>query len=267
MRVRVKCWPPHLSDEPSFENTKTQPIMQNSIAKNLFLACLGFFVAVSMNSCGLVGARAKGDIVTEMRSVDGFDGVEVESDARVELLVGTEWSVEVKCKESVIGFLETFEKDGRLVIRFDRLIYNDAELEVIVTAPSWAMIEVSGSAEVIVVDDISGTDLNLDVSGSGRIDIGNAVFLDTEIDVTGSGDIAIGGLCDNMNIDISGSGKVASLGYEVKKVDVEISGSGELKTFATEKIDADISGSGKVRFTGSPLVIANITGSGSVEPI
>ena len=224
-------------------------------------------ILISMTSCDPLGTRGSGDLKTEDRNVSDFHALEVNVCGNVEVNVDSVYKVTVTCEDNIIDYLETIEDNGVLKIRFDRNVYDVDKLKITVSAPSWDAFEVNGSANVKVQDPISGSKLNLDISGSGDIDIFKAFFDDFKVRVSGSGDIEMNGSGDHLDCSVSGSGEVDMLDCPVKSAEVSISGSGDVLLDVSESLDVSISGSGKVEYKGDPQVTKNISGSGSVRKI
>ena len=230
------------------------------------LACLGALLLLS--SCReILGIRGEGDIVTEIRQVDNFHALDIATAGNVKMRVDSVFRVEVSCEESIIDYLETVEQNGVLKILFDRDVYDVDNLTIIVSAPSWDGIEISGSANVQVPDAISGNLLNISISGSGNIEIFQADFNKIKARTTGSGNMSVEGSADDLNCSITGSGNFDALDCPVKTATVNISGSGNARVNVSEDLDVSISGSGDVEYLGDPQVTSDISGSGKVRKI
>ena len=86
----------------------------------------------------------------------------------------------------------------------------------------------SGSGKFFSEKGIRGKDLDLRVSGSGRISaVVNVEFLNSG--VSGSGDITLEGNVSSHDMSISGSGNIRALECETEYADASISGSGKAK--------------------------------------
>ncbi len=227
---------------------------------------LAIAITVLMISCD-PGVRGAGDLVTETRTETGFNALEINISGNVEVRTDSVFSIEVTCEENIIQYLETDVDNGVLKIDFDRNVYGVNGLKIRVSAPSWKAFEVSGSANVEVQDAISGDRLNLDVGGSGNIDVFDAIFDKTRITVSGSGNIEIDGSGTDLDCNVSGSGDIDALDFPVKTAEVTVSGSGSVRLDVSDLLDASVSGSGDIEYQGSPTVNANVSGSGKIRKI
>lgn len=232
----------------------------------LFLA---FFLTgiLLYTGCHIDGIVAKGDIVTELRDIQDFHAVDASTFGEVELRIDTAYYVEVQAQENIIEHLETINDNGTLKISFDRNIWGAEGVKIILAAPSWDGISVSGSCEVNVLDDLTGQDLNLAVSGSGDIDLAGVAFSLIDATISGSGSISMPGTTETLYAAVSGSGNLDALGCIAKFATVSVSGSGNIRIHVTDELNATVSGSGDVEYTGDPVVNSNISGSGSVRKI
>ncbi|MEM8799434.1 MAG: head GIN domain-containing protein [Pseudomonadota bacterium] len=107
-----------------------------------------------------------------------------------------------------------------------------------------------------------------DSSGSARGWIKNIDAERFSFDSSGSSRIALSGKCGELEIDISGSGRVGAKELACNEVGIDISGSGRATVHALKAIDADISGSGKVLVYGSPTRISqDVSGSGRIRMV
>lgn len=232
-----------------------------------FFLFLGLLLWTSTGCEDVLGIRGKGDLMTEVRQVTDFHAVDISTNGEVELRVDSVYYVEVRCEESIIAYLETVSDDGVLKIHFDRDVYDVDDLKIIVSAPKWDGIEISGSVKVDVPDEISGDALNLSIEGSGDIKVFKADFNKIKARITGSGDMSLSGQADHLDCSVTGSGNLDALNCPVLTATVNVSGSGDVRLDVSESLDVTISGSGDVEYRGNAKVTSNISGSGKVRKI
>jgi hypothetical protein len=106
---------------------------------------------------------------------------------------------------------------------------------------------ISGSGNIYVQNAVIADKIKASVSGSGSMSILNGSAINEDIDISGSG-----------NIDVAG----VPAQYAASRT----SGSGDVKVNLTKTLDVHISGSGSVYYHGSPVVSTHISGSGKVIP-
>ncbi|MCC7465812.1 MAG: DUF2807 domain-containing protein [Saprospiraceae bacterium] len=239
--------------------------MKTSILNgSAMLLCVLSF-SLLMTSCDPLGIKSSGEVITLNFDEQDFEGLDLRVPAETEVRVGDAFEVEISCEETAMPHVETRVENGILKIYFDEYVRDVDHMKVVVTAPSWRHFEIDGSGDIQVADSISGTELLMDVSGSGSIRANDVYFDRVKLHVSGSGDLRLGGTTDKLWADISGSGEIFCFGLEANTVDVEVSGSGDVQVTAQESLTAQVSGSGDVVYKGNPLVNAHVSGSGSVR--
>lgn len=228
----------------------------------LTLCTLFFF------SCDYPGVRSEGDIVTEVRAAQDFHALDISVSGQVIVHTGPAYKVEIRGEESAMPYLETEVKNGALHVYFSKNVYDVDHLIITVTAPAYDAFDISGSAEVIAHDPLDGNTLNVDISGSGKVELHDVAYDQAYFALSGSADILLQGVATpSMDFDVSGSGSIDALGCPTAKANVEISGSGQVKCQVTETLRARVSGSGDVFYSGNPVLDVEISGSGKVRKI
>jgi hypothetical protein len=217
----------------------------------------------------MTGVAFSGDgLPSEEREVSGFDGLAVSVPGKIFLVQGPEHRLFVEGTERVLENLATEVKNGQLEIRMKRGFYfrGRDELNVYITMPELERISLSGSAGIYAEGPIRTEKLEVNISGSGRVEIDDFGSRELDAKISGSGRLELGGdhSLEKSNIVISGSGRVETQGLPVKSVDANISGSGRCNLQVVDALNVRISGSGRVIYSGNPLVDARISGSGRV---
>lgn len=220
-----------------------------------------------LTACQDLIVKGSGDLITETRDEDDFSGLSISVPGKVEVRTGTTYSIEIEVEESLVSYLETKVRNGRLDIYFSKPVRDVDDLLIKITMPNLDQLDVSGSAEVVVFDAIDGDELELDVSGSGEIDLKAVDFNKINADISGSGEIRIAGVADDLELDLSGSGELNSLDCPVKTADLDVAGSGTVRCHVKDELKARISGSGDVYYEGTPSLDVQITGSGKVKKL
>ena len=246
----------------------------------------------------------------ETRNVETFTKISYRVSGKLYLKQGSPQKVELEGPADVLREVETEVREGKLVIgKEDRWMNwnwsDENRINVYVTMANIEALSVSGSGDLVAQDQLTTGNLDLNVSGSGTLQLSFASNGNVEADVSGSGDLDVKGTCNNFDSDVAGSGKVtlaitvqnmADFGVsgsgriiaegkakEVKtrvsgsgriqagslvaeKCNVRISGSGDVEINVVEDLDVSISGSGNVAYSGDPKrVNSHASGSGQVR--
>jgi hypothetical protein len=251
-----------------------------SMKTNIIFALLTFVFAVSA-----LHAQTK-----ETRNVSTFKEISFRIPGKLFLTQGSVQKVEIEGNADALKKVE-IEVDGdELTIEREGSWTNwgsdNEKFNVYITVKDIEGIHVGGSGNLVGQNKFTVANLDLDVSGSGSMQLEANASGKIDADVSGSGNIDFKGTCKEYSSDVSGSGKVLLAATIAGTADFDISGSGKIEVTGTAKlVKAGVTGSGKVlaanlvtdecnvRISGSGSVEinvknsldANITGSGSVS--
>jgi hypothetical protein len=230
-----------------------------------FLSALIFAVTVS------AGFASNQSDVKETRNVSGFTKVSFGVAGNLYINIGPEFKVVLEGEKKYIDDVITDVSGGKLVIKNENWKMNNwrmnEKINVYITMPELAGLGVSGSGKAEVKDAVKTSDLNLNVSGSGKIYISDITVSNLSCGISGSGDIILSGSgsCSKADISISGSGNYDGAPLKIGTAEIHISGSGNCSCNVTESLRASVSGSGNVTYEGSPKIDAHVSGSGKVR--
>lgn len=231
----------------------------------IFLSALIFAVTVSAGF-----ARNQSD-VKETRNVSGFTKVNFGVAGNLYINIGPEFKVVLEGEKKYIDDIITDVSGGKLVIKNENWKMSNwrmnEKVNVYITMPELAGLGVSGSGKAEIKDAVKTSDLNLNVSGSGKIYISEITVSNLSCGISGSGDIILSGSgsCSKADISISGSGNYDGTPLKIGTAEIHISGSGNCSCNVTESLRASVSGSGNVTYEGSPKIDAHVSGSGKVR--
>ena len=226
-----------------------------------------FFVAFVF-ALAMASDFAMGQSVTkESRNVSGFTKVSFGISGNMYINIGNEYKVTLEGDKDDIEDVITEVSGGRLVVKKDNWNMNfNEKVTVYITMPELEGLGVSGSGKAEIKDAVKTNDLNLSVSGSGKLYASEVTVSDLKCSISGSGDIILGGgNASTADLSISGSGNYTGETTKLGSADISISGSGNCVVNVTESLKAGVSGSGDVTYIGNPKVDARVSGSGKVR--
>ena len=253
-------------------NTKTFTLILTLVLSVFLTGCFqDFFV------------DGNGDVIEEVRTVPEFDAITSSGSFEVYYEYSDDIEVTVSCESNLMMYIETVVYEGELKIRtpYNVSIRPHEPIQVYVKGPYVNSLLLSGSG-IIETDTIYNDQLNVELSGSGRIETayygGNltvslpgsgeiVAFTScdyTEAKISGSGDIKLEGFSDGASYKIPGSGLLYAADLLVNEINASISGSGTMYVYAIDYLEASISGSGNIYYFGDPEVNASSSGSGNV---
>lgn len=208
----------------------------------------------------------------ETLNLSDFDEVHMGTAGEVYIKQGNKVEVVIEASERRKESLDIEVRGGRLYIKNKRgWNWRDwarnGDLTVYITMGRIEALKVSSSGRIIGEGVLKTDDMDLAVSGSGRIEI-ETEARDLASSISGSGRILLTGKCTMNDVSISGSGRLLAEDMESEEYYISISGSGNCKINVSKAIDARVSGSGRIYYTGNPdKVHSKISGSGSVKKI
>jgi hypothetical protein len=226
---------------------------------------LSAFFLVTAISTSLASAQSD---VKETREVKNFTKVSFGVAGNLYINIGPEFKVVLEGEKKHLDDIVTEVSGGKLVIKKDNWSLSMNErITAYVTMPELKGLGVSGSGKAEVKDAVKTDDLNLSVSGSGKIYTTDITSVNLVCSISGSGDIIIGGngSASKADISISGSGNYTGEPLKIGSAGISISGSGDCTCNVTESLRASVSGSGNVTYLGNPKVDARVSGSGKVR--
>jgi len=207
--------------------------------------------------------RGEGPTITRVLNLADFHSFKLDISADVFISQGSEQFVEVRGEDNIISLLERDVSNGTWDIDFEDCVRNHDELEIYITLPEFRHIEIDGSGDIFGQTVLVGNDIELEIDGSGDMDLGlDMKLVDLEID--GSGDMDLEGLTDDLNIRIDGSGDVMAFDLDALRANIRINGSGNVEVLVQDFLQVDIDGSGDVYYKGNPELDVRIDGSGDV---
>lgn len=247
---------------------------------------IGILTLTLLTGCSVV--NGSGNVITDERSIDGFEALHLAIDADVTIQQGERTFLTIRGEDNIIESIETEIRRNRLTIKSqDRglmtILRNTKPIEITISTPSLEEIDVSGSgnvvSEALTSDDmeitISGSgDVELEqlesgkvdvqISGSGNFEVNGLSADSIEVGISGSGDVQAKGRANEAELNVSGSGAIEAGSMALNTADVRVSGSGEITTWVKETLDVQVSGSGDVSYYGDPQVDDDVSGSGDV---
>jgi len=193
-----------------------------------------------------------------------FEKINIVGSAEVRFHASQEYRTVVTVDSNLFGYTEVFTRGNALNIGTKHGNYSFTRYLVDVYCPVLTGVSISGSGSFAGSDAICTSTLDINVSGSGKIE--GPIICDNFIaKITGSGKITVFGSATDADIIISGSGSFNGYSFVITSADVRITGSGNADVYVTDYLSADISGSGRINYLGNPTVSSRVIGSGKIK--
>lgn len=212
--------------------------------------------------------EGSGNVVDEVRQIEGFQALTVAGPVDVQLKAGTVERVTVRADDNIVPLVTTTVEGGRLVIGLqpNTSLRTRNAPQVTVEFRQMNGILIRGSGDVRG-DHIKAPIFETVVRGSGNVVIDRLEADAVALSINGSGDFVAGGRASSVGINVNGSGDVRTENLEARQVAVRIRGSGDVRVHALDALQVDIAGSGDVRYRGTPQLTTKKAGSGDVAPM
>ena len=186
-----------------------------------------------------------GKLVSEQRTADIFNGINVTGIGKVYITQDTVQNLRIEADDNIIGLVTTSVSDGVLMVALKDGSYNGITVNVYASMKTIRQLECVGTAEFV---------------NNGQIDSDSIVCR-----ITGTGTITLNGKAGFESVEIVGAGNIHNYGLTSSRCSAVISGTGNIEVNVVQELDAVISGTGKISYSGNPAIIhQTISGVGTV---
>ena len=222
----------------------------------LKLIVSGFFLTAVLTACEincgsgnlgpLTRVSGSGNVVTETRTVSGFDGVTVNGAGNVLVdQTGTE-SLTITTDDNLLQYITTEVRGGKLVIEFKPgLIFDRVkELTFNIGAKNLSSVEADGAANV-----------------QGK----NIATEKLSVKLNGASAITLSGTATEQDVVLDGVGAYNGAELASQRAQVTDDGMGAAVVRVSDKLDANVNGLGGIEYIGNPQVTKSVSGPGTVQ--
>jgi hypothetical protein len=230
--------------------------------KKLQFGLMALWIAVfALSATSCIGHTGNGKVVTEERSVSGFDAISVNNG--IELLVSQDTfeKVVVEADENIQKILRTEVKDGKLKIFLDENVFHAKKMKVYVTVKQLKALEASSGAEVKSGNQIKAENLKIQASSGSEVTMEincSQVLLDTS---SGS-DMKISGITQSLKAGSSSGSDLNASKLVAEKGDVSASSGSDLEVNVTKELKANASSGSDIAVRGNPAIRDTNSSSG-----
>ena len=268
---------------PSVKQTEVKQKKTKDMKEQLFpVAGLMALAVVLMSATSCVKTSHslpldEGQRVTESRFLKGFEKIEIVGSPTVYYTQADSFSVEVTGPENYIEDILTEVNAKSLVIRnrgkmgvVNFQLNGSNKISVHVTSPDLIAISLNGSGDFISKQRIDTDNMDINLRGSGDIDIADLICDRCDINLIGSGDIDLKRLeAQRIAASLIGSGDIDLKLNNVLNTLLALKGSGDISAdFAKgcKKVECELRGSGDISLKGNVEHFSKQkSGSGDIE--
>jgi hypothetical protein len=221
---------------------------------------------VTITACNeIIGERGNDERVTREITVDSFDKIEISGAFEVTFTSSNSHEVILEADENLLKYIEIGVRGNRLYLETDRRLSSRKGIKIEVPIQELRVISSSGASDLISSNQISTDDLEIDISGAGKVDLKLDAAI-VKLNLSGAALVYLEGMAKELEVVMSGAGSLEAAGLEVGDCSISISGVGSALVNVSGRLDASVSGLGKVEYTGSPTAVhGDVSGVGNVK--
>ena len=187
------------------------------------------FLALLLINCSkgqvVVGSS---NIISQEKQLSAYDRIEVLGSYDVIFTDGEVGKIKIKAPDNILPLIQTEVSDGLLKIDTGKNRYKLKE-PIIIYVPVDSRLKqvvIKGSADIYTEKNLETKVLEVDVYGSGDVEVPNLKAEKAVININGSGDVSAY-VTEDVDVSITGSGDVIIKGNP-KKIKQKINGSGRV---------------------------------------
>ncbi|MEG2178426.1 MAG: head GIN domain-containing protein [Bacteroidales bacterium] len=265
---------------------------------NLLAAVLACCFAVSASSvlatsCSFIkdqNIETTGPVAKVNRNLANFNSIDVCCGFKVSLSMGSADSVVVEAAESLMPYIETFVKEGKLVIRIKpdyrfKSIQAKDKPHIYISVRNLNEIDASGGSSINTVGSIRSDKFDLSLSGgsifTGELAAQNidcdlsggataeliANALKFEIDLSGGSIINLSGNSERFDAEGSGGAILNAYNFSTDRTQLSLSGGSTAKVWVNKTLKVDASGGSGVYYKGIGVVTSQLSGGSGVKQV
>ena len=194
---------------------------------------------ITNNDC----VKGSKNIVYENRILPDFHSIISNGSGNFYISQGQTDSLIIGTDDNILPLIHTSVNNGKLYIESESIC--PTQLNYRVYMKSIRQFSLGGSGNIVASDTIHTDNLNIDIDGSGTVDL----F----------------GTSGIYSVSLNGSGNIELMNFITDSAQVTVNGSGTIRVNATKYLYAYINGSGNIYYKGNPIVKnLKINGSGQI---
>jgi len=232
--------------------------------------------ALIISACGmkidLPGiVRGSGNVITEERSVSGFEYIDFNGAGEIFIEQGSEEKLVIEAEDNILPKITNKVENSVLTLGIDTKITGEQVIPTKKMVFRLTVITLSGlninGAATLNVKQLFAGDFEFNVNGTG-----NATFEDFQaekltVEIDGGGNVTFKGLVPEQVVVINGAGDYNAGDLQTGDTSITFNGAGKSTVWVLDDLAIEINGAGSVDYYGDPHVTQSITGLGNVKPL
>lgn len=226
----------------------------------LFYSCGPSVRSTSTNSDDIT-------LIREIRPLNNMSSINVSGISNIVFTQGSVYKMEVEGTRDYVDNTITSVSNGVLSVSqkkgFKSKNGKGKKLTVYITAPTLEKLNIGGVSNFDAEKLSCPSDLKIEISGVGNVDIGNLKSADVRCKLSGTGNMNLGKVnCTDLKLNLSGVSNVNVAKVDCDYLSVKISGTGNAGlNVNANTVDASMSGVGHLSLRGKAKDV-NVSKSG-----
>ena len=243
--------------------------MKYIIIPILIFSSLGFAsCSVDLNSKSPVSnyldrVTASDNLISEKRTVDRFDAIEVSSAISVTVNDGDyTGELTIDAPDNILSRIETVVENGVLKMKIKGTVsLQNQKIKVNFSHKKLRSFDISGASNVTVLPTLKVDKLNVDLSGASVLKV-DVVANEISVDNSGASSMKISGNAQNLLLQVSGASSFNAKDLKAANVTVDCSGASSATVWAVDNLKAESSGASSVKYVSQNGLKTQVDTSG-----
>ena len=233
----------------------------------VIIILLIMIVLVARNQSGRLAKPGSGNVVSQIKPLEGFTRVNVGNAFHVEIKESTQFSVSISADDNVIDLVETEKEGDTLRIGLETGDYSEVTLKARITMPELLGVMLNGASRATLEGFSSANDLSISLSGSSALE-GYVEARQADLRINGASKLTLAGSTDNLLVRASGASVLDLQHFSIDRASVVLNGASQATVNVRSAIEqADLSGASILLYEGEPeLGDIQTSGASRLEP-
>lgn len=240
--------------------------MKNRISL-LLLAVVAVVCSSVLSSCHIGCIKGSGNEASETRKTGNFNKIDISGGFKVTLKQDTSKSLVVTADDNLMKYIRTEVGGGKLRILTRKNICNNAPIAITLNVGTINEIKGSGAVEIVSEGRINTQNLNLQFSGTSKINLDlNAADVKTE--TAGTSEIVLKGQAASHAVEVAGVADLQAFDFVVGNYKINTSGSADCKINVLSSLIVNSQGASDIKYRGNPTKVeTEKSGAASVKKV
>lgn len=233
---------------------KVRMIMYRKLSPFMILV-----IVFLLTACSVKTIQGSGEIIDEVRDVSGFSKIELDGLGRVIITQGEEESLTIRADENLLQYITTKVSANTLQFKFESNVNLVPTDSIIFLIGIKNLTSISSLGAASIESGVLNTErLEINMKGTGMVNINSLTATELVIDIRGEGDLVIAGKVESQEVELSGLGNYTAPNLQSLGTKIVVSGDGNAVVWAVDTLDVEISGVGDVSYFGSPTIVEDL---------